>query len=246
MPSTSPRVAPPEARVIVVIPARLAASRLPGKPLADLQGLPLVERVRRLASQARSAARVLVATPDPEIAEVVRGFGGEVVLTGEAASGTDRVHLALPEGPAWVVNVQGDQPGVDPAHIDRIAALLVAGAPIATLACPRPPGEGEPAMVGVRVDAEGRALSFARLPSADHPLLHLGLYGFQREVLAKIAALPPHPDELRHGLEQLRWLAAGFEIRVGVVDGADTPIDTPAQLAAWRARLRPDPSVLTL
>ncbi len=225
--------------VLAVIPARLGSTRLPGKALADLGGAPMVVRVWERVRRAEGIDRVLVATDDERIAAAVRSRGGEAVLTGECASGTDRVaEAARNTGALRVVNVQGDEPFVEPADIARVAAAVTEATPIATAAAPLTEGVEDPARVKVVCDDAGRALYFSRLPipSGGPWRLHVGLYAFTAQVLAAVAALPPAPLERSERLEQLRWLAAGYRIRVVSVPAGPLSVDTPDDLERARRR----------
>lgn len=216
--------------MLVVIPARMGSRRLPRKVLASIGGLPLVEHVRRRACMAASAERVLVATDDPRVAEVVRSHGGEAVLTGPAPSGTHRVALAAADHTGPVINVQADMPLLDPHHVDRVAYLLAAGAEVATLSAPWPldaPQE-DPALVKVLPGPD-----FQRAP-APGARLHVGIYGFGPGVLPRAASAPRSARALAEDLEQLAWLDAGLAIRVGEVDRAPPSVDTPEQLESVR------------
>ncbi|MBN2798759.1 MAG: 3-deoxy-manno-octulosonate cytidylyltransferase [Deltaproteobacteria bacterium] len=224
----------------VIIPARFDATRLPGKPLAELGGVPMVERVRRQASLARGIGGVWVATDDPRIAQVIVAGGGAVIRTGPHPSGTDRVAEAAESLSArWILNVQGDMPLLDPTYVEAVLARLQAGAPIATLAWRLSGDPADPSQVKVVCDGAGRALYFSRapVPHGGPWRVHVGIYGFQREVLREVARLPVHPLERSERLEQLRWLAAGYEIRVDEVPVAVESVDTPAQLQALRERM---------
>lgn len=220
------------ARCVVIVPARYGSSRLPGKPLLDIGGEPLVERVRRRAVQSAADA-VVVATDDPRVASVVREGGGDAVLTGPAPSGTHRVALAS-EGLAcgYVINVQCDQPDLDPAHVNEVIALLRAGADVATLATPLQDDPSDPATVKVVCDRSGHALYFSRapIPHGGPWLRHLGIYGFTRAALSACVTAQASPLERSEDLEQLRWLTAGIRIRVGLVQRAAGALDTPRQL----------------
>lgn len=215
---------------LVVIPARMGSRRLPGKALAPIAGLPMVEHVRRRALRAARAERIVVATDDARIAEMVRGHGGEAVLTGPAPSGTHRVALAAAAHPGPVVNVQGDMPLLEPAHVDAVIALLDGGAEIATLSAPWPAGasQADPALVKVIPGPD-----FQRAP-AEGARLHVGIYGFGPGVLARAAAAPRSARAAREDLEQLAWLDAGLRVVVGRVDAAPPSVDTPEQLEAVR------------
>lgn len=224
---------------VIVIPARLASSRLPNKPLLDIAGLPLVEHVRRRCLRVPRVSRVVVAAEDQAIVDAVRAFGGEAALTPPVASGTDRVATVLePDWPS-VVNVQGDMPTIEPAVVARLFEALEAGAALATLAAPFPgaPPTDE-AIVKVAADASGKALDFVR--TADDLTLswqhHIGVYGYSRDALTRFVALPPGRRERAERLEQLRWLEAGGSIQVVTVASVAEGIDTPVQLQALRAR----------
>lgn len=237
-------------RTLVVIPARMASTRLPGKPLADIAGKPMILHV---AGRAREAGigPVLVATDSPEIAEVVRAAGTEVVMTSpDHPSGSDRVDEAVRLYDAagsydCVLNLQGDLPGIDPAVIRTVLTPLEDGeVGIGTLAA-RVVEDHERSdsnvvkVVGTPV-AENRlrALYFTRAtaPHGDGDLWHhIGLYAWRREALERFVSLPPSPLEIRERLEQLRALEAGMRIDVGLVDTVPAGVDTPADLE--RARL---------
>jgi len=242
----------PLSDTIVLIPARMAASRLPGKPLADIHGEPMIVHVWRRARDAGIGA-VVVATDDEGIAAAVRGAGGEAVLTGAGhVNGTSRITEALaildPEGRAeTVVNVQGDLPTVAPETIRAVLAPLADPAvDIATVAAEivRDTERTDPAVVKVVgtpvAERRLRALYFTRAtaPWGEGPLHHhIGLYAYRRATLARYVALPPSPLELRERLEQLRALEAGMRIDVGLVDAVPLGVDTPAELARARALL---------
>lgn len=231
------------------IPARYASSRLPGKPLLDIAGRPMIEHVYRRAAAAPGLHRVVVLTDDERIFEAVRGFGGEVQMTPEdCASGTDRIAFAARDWPAHaVVNIQGDEPMIDPRAIGRVAEHLAAhpGDPVVTLASPATDAEmGDPNTVKAVLDRQGYALYFSRA-TIPHPRFvgaaprykHIGIYGYQREALLRLAALEPTPLERCEGLEQLRALENGISIRVLESASSEPGIDTPEDLAHARARL---------
>jgi 3-deoxy-manno-octulosonate cytidylyltransferase (CMP-KDO synthetase) len=239
---------------IVLIPARMASSRLPGKPLADIAGTPMIQRVWRQAMAAKIGP-VVVAAAEKAIVERVEQAGGRAVLTDpELASGSDRVFAALqildPEGRFdLVVNLQGDLPALDPGAIRTVAAALgTSGADIATLAAPiADPRDGDnPSIVKPVVawgadGAPGRALYFTRAvaPWGAGPLFHhIGIYAFTRAALARFVALPVSPLERREKLEQLRALEAGMTIAVARVDSVPLSVDTPADLERAREMLR--------
>lgn len=230
-------------KVIGVIPARYASVRFPGKPLAPLAGRPMVLHVLAAARAAKRLDRVLVATDDARIAEVVRESAGEAVLTSpEAASGTDRLAEAALRAPGDVyVNLQGDEPLMAAENVDLVVETLLASPDreIATLALS---GIGEavahdPNVVKVAVAADGRALYFSRAP-IPYPRSgtpgfrkHLGLYAYRADTLRRLAALPPSPLERAESLEQLRWLEAGWSIWVGEAVSDSIGVDTPEDLA---------------
>ncbi len=232
-------------KTIIVIPARYASSRLPGKPLLRQSGKYLIQHVYERASQARKADLVLVATDDSRIAAAVTRFGGKAVMTRtDHASGSDRVaEVAEAIDCDIVVNVQGDEPMVDPASLDLLATLLEKnrGCDMATLATPLLSVEDwrNPNCVKVVLDNHGRALYFSRSPiphvrggepGLDKPglqfLQHLGLYAYRRSFLLELANLPPHPLEQLEKLEQLRVLGHGKGIQVGIVAEASIGVDT--------------------
>lgn len=217
----------------------MGSSRLPGKPLAPVRGVPMIGRVVERALCVPGVARVVVATDHVAIADVARAHGAVAALTGPARSGTHRVADAIAAlgwtGP--VVNVQGDQPLVDPAAVARVVARLAAGAAIATLAAPYVGDPGDPHRVKVIV-AGGRALWFSRapIPVGGPWWQHVGVYGFAPGALAAAIAAPPG-GSAREDLEQLAWLEAGLPIAVDLVDDAPPGVDTPEHLAIVEARL---------
>ena len=241
-------------RAAVVIPARFASTRLPGKPLLRDTGKYLIQHVYEQAVRARCATDVVVATDDERIFDAVRGFGGRAVMTREDhPSGTDRIAEAAAELAADVIiNLQGDEPQFDPADLDRLADLLAAdpAAEVATLATPIRDRATylDPNCVKVVRDDLGRAVYFSRSPipmvrdgdpdfAADPPnfLLHLGVYAYRRPALLRLAATPPHPLEQLEKLEQLRHLGTGGVIQVGLTAAAHRGVDTPADYAAFVA-----------
>ncbi|MCC7274349.1 MAG: 3-deoxy-manno-octulosonate cytidylyltransferase [Alphaproteobacteria bacterium] len=245
----------PPRHPIVVIPARLAATRLPDKPLADIHGEPMIVHVWRRA-MAAGLGPVLVAAGDRPIVAAIEKAGGVAILTDpELPRGTDRVWAALREVDPErrhdaVVNVQGDLPTIDPAVIRvALAPLADPAVDIATLATEitRPDERTNPnvvkAVAGFRDGAKvARALYFTRAtaPSGDGPLYHhIGLYAFRRAALDRFVALPPGVLERRESLEQLRALEAGMRIDVALVDTVPLGVDTPDDLARARAMLAP-------
>ncbi|MBC6981678.1 3-deoxy-manno-octulosonate cytidylyltransferase [Caulobacter sp. 17J80-11] len=239
---------------IVLIPARMAATRLPNKPLADIGGVPMIVRVLRQA-EAAGAGPVAVAAGDQEIVEAVQAAGGRAVLTDpELPSGSDRIRAALealdPEGRHdAVINLQGDMPFVDPAVVAACAGILrdVPECDVATVVAPESsPADRVNADVVKAVLAlpegarQGRALYFTRSTLyGDAPIWrHIGIYGYRREALIRFTELPPSPLERREKLEQLRGLEAGMQLWAAVLDEAPISVDTPADLEAARAAAR--------
>jgi 3-deoxy-manno-octulosonate cytidylyltransferase (CMP-KDO synthetase) len=236
---------------LVLIPARLAASRLPGKPLALIGGAPMIVRVWRQA-MAADVGPVAVAAGDPEIVEAVRAAGGRAVMTDPALpSGSDRILAALRDiDPAGrheaVINLQGDMPFVDAGILSACAGLLAdrAGCDIATVVTPEasPSDRTNPdvvkAVLALEADQRsGRALYFTRSTLfGDGPVWrHVGIYGYRRAALEAFNAAPPSPLERRERLEQLRALELGLSIWAAVADTAPLSVDTPADLEAARA-----------
>jgi 3-deoxy-manno-octulosonate cytidylyltransferase (CMP-KDO synthetase) len=240
-------------RALAVIPARWASTRFPGKPLATLAGRPLIQHVVEAALTSRAFERVVVATDDERIALAVRRFGGEVETTSAAhPSGTDRVAevaARLPSGaPDVVVNVQGDEPLLDPESLRALVhAFGDAEVAMATLVRPlRDVAERQsPHVVKAVLDAAGDALYFSR---ADIPfergggpvprLAHVGLYGYRRETLLRLARLPAGKLEEAESLEQLRALEHGIRIRCVLTQHVSLGVDTPADLARAEAALK--------
>jgi len=238
-------------RALGVIPARYASTRFPGKPLADLEGRPIVQWVHDAAAGAGVFDEVVVATDDDRIARCVESFGGVVELTGDGhETGTDRVaEVAARHVDADVVaNVQGDQPFVTADMLAALLAPYVAGRrpDMTTLGCPLGDEQvDDPNAVKVLVDQQQRALYFSRAAvpytrtKVRTPTLHhLGLYAFTAEFLACYHTLAPTPYERCEGLEQLRVLEHGFAIEVAQVDRSVIEVNTPADLEAARAHVR--------
>ncbi len=238
---------------IVVIPARMASARLPGKPLAEIAGVPMIVRVAEQAKKA-DVGPVVVAAAEREIVKAVEDAGHRAVLTDPALpSGTDRVHAALEAvdrayAHDVVVNLQGDLPALDPACVRAVAEILPpTGADIATLAAEiddekdcDSPHVVKPVVVWDVTGNRGRALYFtrARAPWGEGPLYHhIGIYAFKREVLSRFVMLPPSPLERREKLEQLRALEAGMSIAVARVDSVPLSVDTEADLEKARKLL---------
>jgi 3-deoxy-manno-octulosonate cytidylyltransferase (CMP-KDO synthetase) len=241
-----------EQDTLVLIPARMAASRLPGKPLLDIAGLPMIVHVLHRAQAAR-LGRVAVATDSAEIAAVVTAQGGEAVMTrADHPSGSDRIFEALEalDGAGrinTVINVQGDLPTIAPQDLRAVLEPFTEPAvDIATLAAEiRVPEEhGNPnvvKVVGAPISNDTlRALYFTRAtaPYGEGPRYHhIGLYAYRRAALARFVALPPSPLERREKLEQLRALEAGMRIDVRIVDSVPLGVDTPHDLEAARRSL---------
>jgi 3-deoxy-manno-octulosonate cytidylyltransferase (CMP-KDO synthetase) len=244
----------------ILVPARLASTRLPDKPLADIAGLPMVVRVVQ-RSRLSGASRVVVATDSPAVAQACALHGVETVMTrADHASGSDRLAEACTllglAADTIVVNVQGDEPLIDPALIDAVAALLEATpvASMSTAACLIDSTEEftDPNVVKVVTDAQGMALYFSRAPIAwwrdgfagggirtlakPHPLRHIGIYAYRVAFLKTFPGLAQAPIEVTEALEQLRALWHGFSIAVHVATSAPGPgVDTPEDLERVRA-----------
>jgi 3-deoxy-manno-octulosonate cytidylyltransferase (CMP-KDO synthetase) len=230
-------------QVVIVIPARYGSSRLPGKPLVSLAGKPMIQRVFERAKLAKTAGRVIVATDDERIVRKVEEFGGEARMTRtDHRTGTERIAevAAHVEGQVFV-NVQGDEPLLDPAAVDAAVAALLEEpmAAVATVAVPiRTPADiMDPNVVKTVLDFDENALYFSRAPipwvrdsahktHARH-LKHLGLYVFQRDALLEYPTLPQGELERLEQLEQLRWMENGWKIRVAEVEHDAVSVDVP-------------------
>ena len=239
-------------RALVLIPARMAATRLPGKPLLDIGGLPMIVHVLRRATEAQ-IGRVVVATDAPEIARAVAAHGGEAVMTrADHPSGSDRIFEALQtiDGAGeidTIINVQGDLPTIDPAAVRAVLSPFDdPQVDIATLAAviAKDDEHTNPNVVKVVGAKLGptrlRALYFTRATAPYGDGLryhHIGLYAYRRSALARFVALPPSPLEMREKLEQLRALEAGMRIDVAVVDTVPLGVDTPHDLETARTML---------
>ncbi|HPD15102.1 MAG TPA: 3-deoxy-manno-octulosonate cytidylyltransferase [Planctomycetota bacterium] len=250
------------AKVVVAIPARYPSTRLPGKPLLRETGRFLIQHVYEQVSLAPCVDDVVVATDDERIRAAVESFGGRALMTSPGhRSGTDRIAEAARHVEAdIIVNVQGDEPEIEPDAIDLAVALLERhpGADMSTLAAPiaEPDHLRNPNLVKVVLDTQGYALYFSRAllpasksypevpPGDPHTYLgHIGLYAYRRDFLFRFASLPPSPLETHESLEQLRALEHGHRIIVGITSyqpkGIDTPDDYQAFLRRWRSRRQP-------
>lgn len=235
------------AKIVVVIPARYGSTRLPGKPLVSLAGKPMIQRVYERAGMAKRADRVIVATDDERIVKAVETFGGEARMTRpDHRTGTERVAevAAHVEGDVFV-NVQGDEPLLDPLAIDTAVNALLEepAASVATVATPikTPADIMDPNIVKTVLDFDGNALYFSRAPipwvrdtagkvQVRH-LKHLGLYVFRRDALLEFPTLPKGDLERIEQLEQLRWMENGWKIRVAEVEHDAVSVDVPEDVA---------------
>lgn len=231
---------------LVIIPARMASTRLPGKPLADIAGQPMIAHVLR-AAEAAGIGPVYVACAEDEIAQAVHAAGGKAVMTDpDLPSGTDRVRQAAdridPEGRyGRVVNVQGDMPTLEPSILTDILYALGDGDMATAAVKTTDPREiADPNVVKAITASDGRALYFTRAsaPSGEGAVLHhIGVYAYSREALTRFCTLPPSPLEQRERLEQLRALEAGMTINIAIVDVAPHGVDTQEDLQRARAAL---------
>ncbi len=234
-------------QVLGVIPARWGSTRFPGKPLHLIAGKPLVQHVWERCLECRELTRTTVATDDERIAAAVEAFGGHATMTRpDHPSGTDRaaeVASAFPEM-SHIINIQGDEPLIDPGLIDSLAAALLAdpGLPMITAANPLPASDpllGDPNVVKVTIDRDGHALYFSR-SQIPHPrsvpddliyFRHKGIYGFRRDFLFDFVGWEPSLLERTEGLEQLRALENGARIKVVLTEDTSPGVDTPEQAA---------------
>ncbi len=239
-------------KTLGIIPARYASSRFPGKPLVKIGNKTMIRRVYEQAQKSSLLSAVIVATDNERIFDHVRDFGGNVMMTDSRhQSGTDRcAEIAKAIGEYdLAINIQGDEPFIDPTQIDAVIELLEQGAPIATLAKKITKKEElfSPNVVKVVFEANGKALNFSRTPipnlkevpqnqwlkKADF-YKHIGLYGFQNATLQEVTALPQSAREKAESLEQLRWLENGYAIFVRTTDKETISIDTPDDLVKIR------------
>jgi 3-deoxy-manno-octulosonate cytidylyltransferase (CMP-KDO synthetase) len=246
---------------VAIIPARYGSTRLPGKALMDLAGRPMIEHVYRRATLSRAADSVIVATDDDRIADVVGRFGGTACLTSRAhRTGTDRIaEVAASLECDLIVNVQGDEPLLEPAAIDAAVAPFAANPDLVMTTLRRrfedPEQARNPNVVKVVVDREGFALYFSRAPipfvrnpqtadsAAVGPFKHIGLYVYRRHFLLQLARLEPTPLELAESLEQLRVLEHGFAIKTLETEYDSIGVDTPEDLERVRRLLTADTRV---
>ncbi len=243
-----------EPQVIVVIPARFGSTRLPGKPLVTLAGKPMVQHVYERSKKAQTVHRVLVATDDQRIIDAVTAFGGEARMTRtDHRTGTERIaEVAAHEAGDVFVNVQGDEPLIDPVAIDTAVAALLQDPPaqIATIATPiRHTGDiMDPNVVKTVLDFDENALYFSRAPipwirdtqQKVHVKYwkHLGLYVFQRDALLEYPTLPQGELERIEQLEQLRWMENGWKIRVAEVEHDAVSVDVPEDITRVERLMR--------
>ncbi len=223
-------------KIVAVIPARFASTRFPGKPLTDVCGKTMIERVYEQAAKIAGIEKVIVATDDERIMAAVKGFGGSPVMTGqECASGTDRVAEAVKDIDAdAVINVQGDQVILDSGALAGLVECMARGERMATIAVPaRPVDVDDPNIVKVVCSIKGYALYFSRstipyLRNCGHyrMLKHVGIYGYTKETLFSFRDLPQSPLEMSESLEQLRALENGIPIKVVMAEGEFHEINT--------------------
>lgn len=238
-------------KILGIIPARFASSRFPGKPLADIGGKSMIQRVYEQALKAKSLSKVVVATDDSRIFDHVIGFGGEAYMTAENhPSGTDRCFEALQKAGGsskfdYIINIQGDEPFIDPETIEQMAKLLDFKTEIATAVKKISDYETlfDPNVVKAVLTMRKQCLYFSRqtvpyvrghepetwLEHADF-YKHIGLYAYRNDVLEQISHLPPSPLENTEKLEQLRWLGYGYKIYATITNYESIGVDTPEDL----------------
>ena len=236
-------------RVVGLIPSRLASTRLPNKPLADIHGWPMIQHVWERAGRTSVLSEVAVATPDEEIIRAVEAFGGRAIRTLDShRSGTDRIAEAAVilglQPRDIVVNIQGDEPLLDPTAIEAVVSLLQSdpNLSMASLMCPCPYDDlDNPDCVKVVCALNGNALYFSRArapfprrPNGATVFQHIGLYGYRRDFLEMFASLPATPLEMTESLEQLRVLEHGYPIRMARAAAAPIGVDTPEDLERVR------------
>jgi 3-deoxy-manno-octulosonate cytidylyltransferase (CMP-KDO synthetase) len=240
--------------VLIVIPARYAAVRFPGKPLVEIMGKPMIQHVFEGARQARRATRILVATEDERIKAAVEKAGGEAILTrADHRTGTDRVaEVAAHIAADIYINVQGDEPLIDPVTIDAVAAAMLDDQAVQLCtpcsAITKKQDIMDPNVVKVVLDFDGKALYFSRAPipwvrdtgtavAARH-WKHIGIYGYRRDTLLEFPTLPPGELERIEQLEQLRWLENGFHMQVVESEYDPVAVDVPADVERVEKILR--------
>jgi 3-deoxy-manno-octulosonate cytidylyltransferase (CMP-KDO synthetase) len=243
-------------QVLAVVPARYASTRFPGKVLTELAGKTMIERVVERTNRARKISRVLVATDDERVAQAVRVFGGEAVMTrGDHRSGTERLaEVAAHRQEQIFVNVQGDEPVIDPSAIDLAVETIEAEPEIQVATLATPIHEAgvlmDPNVVKVVMDFDSRALYFSRAPipwlrdaAAGHTppyFKHIGLYVYRREALLDFPTLPPGELELAEQLEQLRWIENGYRILVAPTEYDSISVDVPEDVPRVLKRIAKD------
>jgi 3-deoxy-manno-octulosonate cytidylyltransferase (CMP-KDO synthetase) len=235
-------------KIIGIIPARFASSRFPGKPLADILGKSMIQRVYEQCKKASSLSKVIVATDDERIFNHVSGFGGKVIMTSNShPSGTDRcneVIQSLEEKYDVAINIQGDEPYINPEQIDQVASLFFSeNVIIATLAKKI---EDESIITDINspkaiFDTNGIALNFCRKitnPTQEKSYFkHIGIYGYLTKTLAEICTLPPSDNEIKERLEQLRWLDNKYIIKVGITTHEGISVDTLKDIEKIKAQM---------
>ena len=224
-------------RILGIIPARYASTRFPGKPLADIHGKPMIQRVYEQAKKCKLLSEVVVATDDSRIEEAVKKFKGKAILTSSKhESGTDRCREAAEKaGEKYdaVINIQGDEPFIQPGQIEKLAKCLSnKKVQIATLAKPITDAHdlADRNTVKVTFDKNMEAINFSRTPTPHSPYKHIGIYGYRADVLSEITKLSRSSREIAESLEQLRWLENGYKISVEITEHDAVSIDTPEDL----------------
>lgn len=225
--------------IVGIIPSRYASTRFPAKPLVDIKGKSMIERVYTQATKAHLLDHVIVATDDERIFNRVVAFGGKVVMTStKHQSGTDRCAEVLASRPTTdvVINIQGDEPFIEPSQINQLAASFAnPEVQIATLIKKIETEEDLQSNTVVKVDktAQNKAIYFSRKPfhNLAHSYKHIGIYAYRADILRRISQLPQTENELAESLEQLRWLDHGFEIHLIETEHESNSVDTPEDLA---------------
>lgn len=236
-------------KAIGIIPSRYSSTRFPGKPLVDIGGKTMIRRVYEQAMKAKSLSKIIVATDDERIFNHVKSFGGKVVMTSSShKNGTERcAEVAASSDADIIINIQGDEPFIEPEQLDLLASCLKNSEPqIATLIIDFQNEEEKmnPARVKVSVDEKFIAESFSRSIFLNQKseiinqkfYKHIGLYGYRKEVLQQIVKLPPSENEIRESLEQLRWLDNGYKIQCAVTTYETFCVDTPEDLEKIKAK----------